>query len=268
MGSILWEFFLDFMTRGLWYLAGIILLLGVFFIFVKKVAKPMLASGTPAVRRKGMLEFTVVSLVFLWLFIQCLYPLISYFFFYYGLECLNDGQIVNAYQEFREAGSYFPGNKAFQEKLGIVAFISGKHVEACEILAASDTHNPEANVYYGAALLECGKIDQAIQILNSTLRSVYNPTMAFVYLGRSYSRKNDLPKALMSFQSALQTADKYQNLVKWELVQYYEKTGDLKYALSLCREILDKPDFDRWTFREALAFYRNNGGTIEIKAGN
>ena len=91
-------------------------------------------------------------------------------------------------------------------------------------------------------LEEAGRIDEAIELLEG-LHAKFDDVEAEIQIGDIYRRAKDFDKALLSYQSALQTVDKdYQNLwhlyylrgMSYEQLDQFEKAkSDLNKALEL-----------------------------------
>jgi tetratricopeptide (TPR) repeat protein len=118
------------------------------------------------------------------------------------------------------------------------------------------SENYRANHGFGLALLKEGKIEEAIEYFNKTIRKT--PSFAYAYnnLGTAYAKINLYQKALDDFNQAIKLKPRYQNAYNNRGIVYYH-TGQYQKAVEdLSKAIYLKPDYVEAYLNRAKIYFK------------
>lgn len=108
-----------------------------------------------------------------------------------------------------------------------------------------DPANEEACVFLSRALSNEGSSGKSIQLLKSCLKKNPESSTFLFYLGKAYLEKKDTKKADDLFKKSLKNEPAfYQSVVARALIR--EQKGDLKGALKILKDYLEKVDFENF----------------------
>jgi tetratricopeptide (TPR) repeat protein len=127
-----------------------------------------------------------------------------------GAAYTNNGEYEKGVTMYQKAIALDPHYET--ALLNLAAALNGLHrsQEALEALASLEKlnpaliHSPDVLCARSVALIESGKVDEGVQLLNTIVAQVPSHRMSHVVLGMIYSQTNHPGKAVEHYQRALQ----------------------------------------------------------------
>ncbi len=152
-------------------------------------------------------------------------------------------------QEFEKASEALgrllaaePRNAAALKLQGDTLYLLGKNQEAEQSLltaAQLDPANPEANYALGRIYYQQSRYDESIERLHKVLAQDPKSYRAYDNIGLAYEGHNDMPKAIASFQRAMELSagvDPPYDWVYGNMSNLMHKAGDYKNAFQFGAE--------------------------------
>ncbi|MFH1920893.1 MAG: tetratricopeptide repeat protein [Planctomycetota bacterium] len=176
-----------------------------------------------------------------------------------------------------------PGFFSAYDRMGLVAIEKQEYEKAAALLRKAlelDPASSEASTHLAYALMNLGKIEEVIAVLERTVEHNTRSMPSFLLLGQAYLQLREYRKAKKSFEAAAELAPDYANVYyglaracaklgqKEEAREYREKfnklgAGDLKERIDQ-----DKAFDDLLSVRQSVAQTHTDAGRMHARHGN